>query len=135
MENLWVNRYPLSILIKKRLLTPGMVQLRCRVILKKLTYYGLFRISWRYDSNKSALLVASPNRHTLILLLPSRHPLRFLTKKKLKRNVESVPDLQCNFKLPLALFKSTGLIATPRQRGQKCFVLICMLNFIPKHRN
>ena len=133
METLWVNRHPLSILIKQRLLTPGMVHLRFRVILKQLTYYGLFRISWRYDSYKSALLVASPNRHALILLLLSRHPLRFLTKKKnLKRKEENVPNLQCNCKLPLAFFRSTGLIATPRQRRQKCFVLIRMLNFIPQ---
>ena len=86
MESLWVNRYPLSVLIKKRLLTPGMVHLRCRVILKQLTYYGLFRISWRYDSYKSALLIASLNRHTLILLLLSRHPLRFLTKQIKKKS-------------------------------------------------
>ena len=107
MESLWVNRYPLSVLIKKRLLTLGMVHLRCRVLLKQLTYYGLFRISWRYNSYKSTLLVASPNRHALILLLLNRHSLRFLTKTKLKKKVENVPDLQCNCKLPLALFRST----------------------------
>ena len=85
METLWVNRHPLSILIKHRLLIPGMVHLRCRVLLKQLTYYGLFRISWRYNSYKSALLVASSNRLTLILFLPSRHPPRFLIKKQIKK--------------------------------------------------
>ena len=53
-------------------------------------------------------------------------------KKKKKKNV---PDLQCNCKLPLALFRSTRLVATPRQRCQKCFVLIRMPNSIPKRRN
>ena len=126
MESLWVNRYPLSILIKERLLILGMVHLRCRVIVKQLTYYGFFKIYRRCNSYKSALLVTSQNQHALILLIPRKHPPRFLTKK---RKVENVPDLQCNFKLPLALFRSTGLIATPRQCRQKCFVLFRMLNF------
>ena len=129
MESLWVNRYPLSIWIKKRLLTPGMVYLTCRVLLKQLTYYGLFRISWRYNSYKSVLLVASPNRHAPILLLPSRHPLRFLIKTISKKKVENVPDLQCNCKLPLALFRSTRLLTTPWQRRQKCFVYFVYRNY------
>ena len=119
MESLWVNRNPLSILIKTRLLILGIVHLRCRVILKQLTYYGLFRISRRCNSYKWALLIASPNRYALNLLLPRKHQPRFLTKTKLKRKVDNVPDLHCNCKLPLALFRSTGLIATPRQRRQK----------------
>ena len=128
MESLWVNRYPLSVLIRKRLLTPGMLHLRCRVLLKQFTYYGLFR-TLRYNSYKSALLIASPNLQALILLLPSKHPLRFLTKKIYKEKLENVPDLHCNCKLPLALFRSTRLLATPRQRRQKCFIYFVCRNY------
>ena len=135
IESLWVNRNPLSMFIKQRLLIPRMIHLRYNVILRQLTYYGLLGSSRRCSSHKSVLLVASPNRHALSLLRPRKHPLRFLTKNKLKRKVENVPDLQCNCKLPLALFRSTGLNVTPRQRRQKCFVPFRMPNSIPKRRN
>ena len=57
-----------------------MVHLRCRVLLKQMSYYGFFRMSWRYNSYKSVLLIASPNRHAPILPQLDRYPLRLFTK-------------------------------------------------------
>ena len=121
----------MGIWIKKSLVTPGMFHLRCRVLLKQMSYYGLFRMSWRYNSYKSALLVASPNRHAPILPLLNRYPLRLFKETVEKEKVENVSDLQCNCKLPLALFGSTRLLATPRQRCQKMLLLFRMLKLFP----
>ena len=77
------HQVTLGHLDKESLLILGMVHLRCRVLLKQMSYYGFFIMSWRYNSYKLyklALLVASPNRHAPSLPQLDRYPLRLFTK-------------------------------------------------------
>ena len=76
----------MDIWIKMSLLISRMFHLRIRVLLKQMSYCGIFKMSLRYNSYKSALLVTSPNRHALILPQLDKYPLILSTKRiKIKR--------------------------------------------------